>query len=384
MPAQAVPGLPRPEDATRCTVLLRDWDAAPDLAQQWNAAVDRSPAAGVFQTFEWHRCWWKAFGGEEALFVVLAFAGSRLVGVAPMAIGRENRGGLRGTAIQFIGSANNASDYCDFIVDREFPMALETLLDEICSARDEFDAIHLSHFPRHSPHRRRTLEYFRRRGLKASCEAQEAAPVRILGNLESDRKIANKAKLKQQMRFFRKNGDLRFHRCASTGEILGWLDDFFEQHKARRAMTDSPSQFDDPAQRNFYRSLVRELAPRGWLRFDVVVFDGDPIAFHFGFEYRGGFIFYKPTFDVRLASRSPGIVLIKFLIDDAIERRLREFDFTVGPESYKYRFANETRYIDRVIAFFSPIDFWRHRLGRQIRHLARPVVRRLRCMLPSH
>jgi CelD/BcsL family acetyltransferase involved in cellulose biosynthesis len=93
----------------------------------------------------------------------------------------------------------------------------------------------------------------------------------------------------------------------------------------------------------------------------VVLFNGAPLAFHFGFEYRRGFIWYKPTFDIQFASRSPGEVLIKFLLEDAIKKNLEEFDFTVGSESFKYRFANRIRSNSRVIAFRSTVDYWKHR-----------------------
>ncbi len=158
--------------------------------------------------------------------------------------------------------------------------------------------------------------------------------------------------------FFKKSGDLRFHRCATETEILGYLEEFFEQHRTRWARTDSPSQFFDPAQQAFYRDLVREFFAAGWLRFDVVLFNGAPLAFHFGFEHRRRFIWYKPAFDVEFASRSPGEVLLKFLLEDAIEKKLEEFDFTIGSESFKYRFANRTRFVHRLMVFHSIGDYW--------------------------
>jgi CelD/BcsL family acetyltransferase involved in cellulose biosynthesis len=93
----------------------------------------------------------------------------------------------------------------------------------------------------------------------------------------------------------------------------------------------------------------------------VVLFNEAPLAFHFGFEYRRRFIWYKPTFDIEFASRSPGEVLIKFLLEDAIMRKLEEFDFTVGSESFKYRFANRLRFNNRLIAFRSAGDYWTYR-----------------------
>ena len=344
------------------TVRLQSWAELPDLESAWNGLLERSPGHSVFQTFAWHVCWWRAFGNSRELLVILGYAGSRLVGIAPMMITRK-RGpmGRAQSHVGFIGSENNASDYCDFITDPNVPEALDALLENLFAGSNAIYRIDLSHFPSHSPNQARTLEYFKGGGMRGCAEFPVDAPVRILGDRQADLKAANKSSLKRHTGFFRKSGELRFHRCASEEEIFGYLEIFFEQHRSRWARTASPSQFFDPAQRDFYRELVREIFPRGWLRFDVVLFNGAPLAFHFGFEYLRRFIWYKPTFDVRFASRSPGEVLIKFLLEDAIERELEEFDFAVGSEPFKYRFANRIRSINRMIAFSSAGDYWVHR-----------------------
>lgn len=338
----------------------------------WDGLLERCPGGSVFQSFPWHLCWWRAFGGPHELSVILAYSGSRLVGIAPMMVAREPGGnGHARQQLHFIGSTNHASDYCDFIVDADVPEALDALLEALSAGAGNFHRIDLSHFPSHSPNQGPTLQYFRSRGMRASIEHAVDAPVRILGDAAADMKTANKASLKRHTNFLRKAGELRFHRCASQAEILGYLDRFFDQHKARRAQTESPSQFLDPAQQVFYRDLVQQLHPHGWLRFDVVLFNGEPLAFHFGFEYRRRFIWYKPTFDTRFTSRSPGEVLIKFLLEDAIERKLEEFDFTVGAEPFKYRFANRIRSNNRLVVFRSASDYWIHRGKTAVKRLLR-------------
>jgi CelD/BcsL family acetyltransferase involved in cellulose biosynthesis len=100
------------------------------------------------------------------------------------------------------------------------------------------------------------------------------------------------------------------------------------------------------------------MSGQGWLRFDVLLLDGRPLAFHFGFEYRNRFFWYKPTFDTAWAGYSPGEVMLKFLLQDAIDRELSEFDFTVGDEPYKYRFCNEIRENRQIVAYSSALDYW--------------------------
>ena len=71
--------------------------------------------------------------------------------------------------------------------------------------------------------------------------------------------------------------------------------------------------------------------------------DGQPIAFHYGFNYAGSLIWYKPTFDVAQAKHSPGLVMLDHLIGYALDHRLRELDFTLGDEAFKRRFTNHVR-----------------------------------------
>jgi CelD/BcsL family acetyltransferase involved in cellulose biosynthesis len=344
------------------TVRLDDWESVPGLEVAWSGLLARCGTHNVFQTFAWHACWWRAFHDSHELFVLLAYEATELVGIAPMMITRQAGwlGGMR-SCVRFIGSSNHASDYCDFIVDAGVPHALHALLDAMNVGAGGFDRLDLSHFPSHSPNKPLLLEHLAGRDAKFTVEFHAEAPVRMLGDTQADRKAANKSSLKRHTKFFEKSGELRFHQCASEAEILGYLDAFFDQHKARRARTESPSQFLDPAQQLFYRELVTEGFRYGWLRFDVVLFDGAPLAFHFGFEYQRRFIWYKPAFDVRFAAKSPGEVLLKFLLDDAIGKNLLEFDFTVGSESFKHRFATLTRFNERILVFRSGLDCSIHR-----------------------
>ena len=93
----------------------------------------------------------------------------------------------------------------------------------------------------------------------------------------------------------------------------------------------------------FYRGLVEGLDPRSDLRFAVLQAGDIPLAYHLGFEVAGKFIWYKPTFDINYWDWSPGEVLIGRLLEYASGRAVAEFDFTLGDESFKYRFANVVR-----------------------------------------
>ena len=355
--------MPNDLENTIRTGLLEDWDSLVEFQSAWEGLVARIPSASIFQTFQWHSCWWRAFGHTHKLFVIVCHRGQQLVSIAPMMItGPARPTSDRCADIRFIGCTNNASDYLDFIIDPDVPEALDVILNEIIGHLPKVRRIYLSHFPTHFENQSRVLSYLQARGVRLTVELEQEAPCRLMGDTQEDRRAVNTQSLRRCYNYFRKSGDLRFYNYTGEFEALKQMDEFFGQHVARRKLANSPSQFLDPAQRSFYRDLVGELLPHDWLRFDAILFNGHPIAFHFGFEYRNNFIFYKPTFDVKYSKKSPGQVLIKLLMEDAIEKGLGEFDFTVGSEPYKYRFSNEVRYNNRLIVFRSFIDYWAYRL----------------------
>jgi CelD/BcsL family acetyltransferase involved in cellulose biosynthesis len=349
---------------------VRAWNAVEPHAQTWNALARASATPTVFQSYEWHAAWWSVFGEDYELRLLLAWAGPRLVAIAPWAVRRAGR------ELQFIGSGDYASDYCDFIADPAYAEAVDAFAEWMFERRSAWRRVDFRNVPSSSPHRLQLEGRLRERSSWVVSEVESDAPTRLLGDAAADRDMLNKPSLRRHFRHFAKRGRLDFAQLATGAEIGPLLEAFFRQHIERRALTGGASQFLDPRQKRFYRELVRRLAPPGWLRLGVVRLDGEPIAFHFGFEYGARFIWYKPAFSAAHARRSPGAVLLKFLLEDAVARGLAEFDFTVGNEPFKYRFANRVRTTHRIRVYSLPAGYWLRRARRLAQRLLRPAATR--------
>ena len=153
--------------------------------------------------------------------------------------------------------------------------------------------------------------------------------------------LAAKDKLRQYHRKLGRLGEVGFRHLESREEVLAQLPGFFRQHQERSVLAGRDSQFLDERPRRFYEELVRAMDPATELRFGILKAGDRLAACHFGFEANGRFLFYKPTFDVALWDYSPGQVLLRSLFEYAETRGLEVFDFTIGDEDYKHRFANE-------------------------------------------
>jgi CelD/BcsL family acetyltransferase involved in cellulose biosynthesis len=102
----------------------------------------------------------------------------------------------------------------------------------------------------------------------------------------------------------------------------------------------------EPVQRAYYRRLTEDIAPTGWLRFTRLVWNDRSVAFHYGLSYGGRYVFGIPSFDIELSRYSPGEVLLRQVLLSAITEGAEIFDFGVGDEAYKYRFATHVNQLN--------------------------------------
>jgi CelD/BcsL family acetyltransferase involved in cellulose biosynthesis len=285
------------------------------------------------------------------LLLLAAFEHGKLIGVAPFMITRKWVP-VPSLVIRFIGGPGFSSDFCALIFAPGREDVSKSIGRWVAEHPRLWNEVDLVNVLEGSPGLA-TLMLELGKDFKPTLRFLYDAPTIRLSGTEADREVVNKKSLKRHFNWFKNQGTLAFEHVNDADRIKAHLDTFFEQHISRRAISEAPSLFLDPQQKVFYRKLVDELLPLGWLRFFTVTLDGKPIAYHFGFEFLSRYYWYKPTFDIQYVKKSHGEVLLKALIEDSIARKLKEFDFTAGSEGFKYRFANHTRKLYRLHAFRS-------------------------------
>lgn len=89
-----------------------------DLEEQWTAAVAQHPARTIHLSFPWLRAWWEAFGATRRMCLLVARAGDRVLGVAPLMIETRTVGWLKAPVLRLVG--NDLSPRSDIVlVDRK-------------------------------------------------------------------------------------------------------------------------------------------------------------------------------------------------------------------------------------------------------------------------
>lgn len=326
--------------------LVTDFARLERLAPEWRRLHDEAPpAGGVFQTWGWTRAYWTTHGLGLSLCTPVVFAGDRVVGILPLA--------LRGHVARPLGSPY--SDYTGVLCRPDLAgavvaTALAALLDgplpwQECVLEGVPDASSLVQAGASLPAR-----------LRAHQQAVfgTVCPVAVNDTGDVFDRMSRKESLRRHEKRLRRRGDLRFRHIEDRAEILARMDEFLEFQVTRHAMGGVRSAFVAPDARAMLEALVRELDPARDMRFSVLELRDRAVAYHLGFECAGRFTYYVPAFDIDCWDGGPGEVLLRHLLVYAHERRLEEFDFTVGDEAYKSRFATDVRRTHTVYFYRRP------------------------------
>jgi len=300
----------------------------------WSELLERGEMNAVNLTWHWQRLWWQAFGRGH-LLLVAAWRDGELVALAPL--------------FADCGMVFNIcpEDHLDFVGDVSDPLVLDAILSLARDSVDDFLGFRFYFIATRSATGARLHDAAGRLGLAIHREASLASPsMDLVGCPDAVEACTRKTSLLRHERYFRRQGELQVEHLTKAEEVAPYLDDFFEQHVARRNTTPHASLFCESRQREYYRHLTREAAAQGWLRFTRLSWQGKAIAYHFGLSYRGRYLWGIPTFDVRLSRHSPGEVLLRQVLLNAIAEGATEFDFGPGDEPYKHRFANKTTYLE--------------------------------------
>ena len=313
----------------RCE-LVTDFSRLQAFAPAWER-LNSENCGSAFQSWGWASAFWKTHGHALTLCAPVIFAGDALVGIVPLVIQNgtmrllgEPYADYNGPlclpqrALEVLNTAFTA------LLDAPFPWT-ECVFNNLPEGSPVMQSLQSPAWKLHR-HFQSVFQY--------SCPTVRDDGSNIFEGL------ALKERLKRNENRLRRKGNLEFRHLEDRQEIQGHLCEFFAQHATRQTLNGIRSQFLDPAPRAMMRALVEELDPVRQLRFCVLELNGRAIAYHFGFQRAGKLIFYVPTFDVNYWGDSPGDVLLRNLFKYAQKEKLSEFDFSIGDEAYKERFAN--------------------------------------------
>lgn len=321
------------------------------LKDEWNNLVVRSSANRIFSTWEWQATWWEVYHPGDLWVLVCRADDNSLLGIAPWFIGTTETGDR---FVATIG-CKEVTDYLDVIIDRDFEEPVIRLFAEYLAQNTQmFDRIEFCNVSEDSISCRLMPAVLEACGFSVRVEKEDVCPIIRLPDSWAD--YLNMLDKKQRHELRRK-----LRRTHSGSPQIDWYivgpehnpDEEMDHFLTLMAASDpNKARFlQDPQNTAFFRKLVTVLLPLGWLQLIFLTVNGHRAAAYLNFDYNRHISVYnsglKPD---EFGHLSPGIVLLAFNIQHAIQTQHEIFDFLQGDETYKYHMGAQDILIYNIIA----------------------------------
>jgi CelD/BcsL family acetyltransferase involved in cellulose biosynthesis len=322
---------------------IADVDILHDLVQAeaiWRALEDPRQFSTPYQRFDFLGTWQRKVGEREGLspFIVIAYdAERRPLLLLPLTLSHQC--GVR-TAC-FMGGKHATFNMA--LWDRDFAAGAAAVdLDALISgirARSAADVLALTRQPLRWRDLPNPMALLPSQPSANDCPLMTIAP-----DAPPTARISNsfRRRLKGKERKLRTLPGYRYGVAATDAEIKRLLDWFFLVKPLRMAEQKLPNVFAEPGVEDFVRGACMAPVPSGGHVIDIHALecDDEVIAIFAGVADGHRFSMMFNTYTMSDNSRvSPGLILMRNIIDHHAERGYRALDLGIGSDDYKRLFC---------------------------------------------
>lgn len=329
----------------------RQWDQLEGLRNSWSNLVAQVPGLSIFLTPEWMFAWWRAYGGNKELCVLLLTDPREgIVGIAPLYWERRKFLGFTELRVlRFIGDGSADSDDLDFIVKPGYAAAVaKAVLNWMRNA--PWDVCQFNALSAKSEVAALLEDGLRGLGWKRAISHRPFTRVTLPDTWALYlKKLSAKERHKIGIRLRRLQSRCKvcFRRCERPDELQAFLETLYALHQKRWEARGEPGSFSLAERRHFYEEMTRALLFRGWLGLWLLEMDDVPVAAQIGMYFGDHVYALQEGFDPAYASDSVGYVLRSLILQECIEKGVRFYDFLYGDQESKQRWgADVGHYVD--------------------------------------
>lgn len=311
-----------------------------ELKDEWENIFKKSGTGNIFASWEWCSLWWKHFGKQHELIVLIVKDGNETIGIAPMMISKGDCPAFSETVISFIGG--DITDYMDFVICRDNKEAIKAILNFLVTF-NKWGKVDLKRIPDSSSNLTLLKECIS--GLRQPSMFRESSInpfVEIDGTWDDYYKSMSKG-MRQDIRTtlnkLKLVGEVNFV-TYDADTYKEALDALFELHRMRQDYKLGQSLFDTQHSRDFFYDLAPAFIKSGWVDITALTINNRVISIAFALKYAGVFYYWIPAFDTEFIKYSLSKVHIQNLLKSCFEQNCREFDFMRGDEEYKFKWTN--------------------------------------------
>ncbi len=335
-----------------------------ELKSEWEDLLKRAANTSVFMTWEWFVTWWEVYGSDHELWwLVVKDENKKLIGGAPFYI-RRHRNGLMlpHRELRFVGTgAPVAPEHLDILVDPKDSGEVIRLIGKyLADCRSSWDILLLTDLSHSEAQAFWLNRELLNHGVASLVEEQfpKAPYVPLPESYEEYFQSLGKwlrRTITRQRNKQTRELDMSFYIWSPEKDELSSAFDKFEALYASRKETMAVENKFEKAYgyRKFHRLLATRFTERGWLHLAFLKIGDQEVAAEYTFKYLDTLYSYQCGFDSAFGKNNVFKVLRSYVIENAIQQGIKEFDLLRGEESYKQDWGAVTR-DKKMLRCFSP------------------------------
>jgi len=322
---------------------VNDVEKFHSLKDTWNTLLRESSDNNIFLTWEWSYIWWRHFGDNKKLRILLIKEGKIIIGIAPF-MQVKYRMGLMGIDVLENLCANEC-DYSGVILTDKNKGSIAVLLNYLAEIiRKSNIVIRISNIPEDSGFLQTLREQYPFSVNSVSIIENTVISCPYINTLDSWEEYSNTLtkngrhkinKLKRKIQKLQDNHQIEFKHFADNDDLKEHINTLFELHQKRWEERNIYSKFLKPEVRAFYRDISELFCENNWMDFSFLNISGKAVSTGWGFIYNNRYYYMTSAFDPNYSSLNVGHMLTMRLIERAIQMGLVKFDFLKGDEFFK-------------------------------------------------
>ena len=327
--------------------LIREPSAFWALEADWDSLLHRSQCDNFFLNWVWVSNWWRAFGAVYELWLIVAYEGGNLVGIAPLCRhSRRLRQLLPYHELSLMGSGVASADHLDFlaVADQSAEIVGE-MLRFLWEETAGWDLLTLAGLAEDSV----VMDWVAERMPASQTEIwHEPAPyISLPATWEAYQATLGKNLRQNWRRLTRRlteqnQGTSPYQLVTKREEVVETMQKLFSLHQRVRQEKGDAGAFASEPVRHFHQNLAEACRQLGWLRLYRLQL-GRTIAVIYGIRYGETLLYYATGYDLEASKMSPGRQLFGFMVQQAIAEGMLELDLLRGDESYKFDWTTQVR-----------------------------------------
>lgn len=293
------------------------------LTEQWRDLVARDPMASLLQTPGWCVPWYRCYQSTHDPYVIVVEADSRPVGLVPMAVERETR--------EFAFAGNTMADYRDIVALPGYRAAVVGGLIDAYLAAGFANPLEVGWIDAISDTPGLIADACRSRGLPYIVRHQ---PCWRWFPPPPEKPSAHKF-----LNWYKRQGTVTFEVIETEAAWQTFREEYYRQHSLRQIQAGRQVSFEDPRKAALYEEMFHSPEVRTHVTGFYV--NGKMLAGHFGHVWRDVLMLGPPSIRLEDEQRSPAVILLAWIIQNAADLGLAGFDMTIGDSDFKKRLGNQ-------------------------------------------